>query len=103
MSAANGSYSRINVLVGSDWQVRCLPVPTRIAVLDIDAGDTQIPASIAGPDIRASGGGPHHPALSQPGLAQSGRDRRPDWLGPGGAPAGMAGAVRLFRGGAGAE
>jgi hypothetical protein len=54
VSAANGSYSRINVLVGSDWQVRCLPVPTRVAVLDIDAGDTQISVSIAGQEIRAS-------------------------------------------------
>jgi hypothetical protein len=54
VSAGNGSYSRISMLVGSDWQVRCLPVPTQTPVLDIDAGETQITVSIAGREIRAS-------------------------------------------------
>ena len=54
MSAGNGSYSRISMLVGSDWQVRCLPVPTQTPVLDIDAGETQVTVSIASREIRAS-------------------------------------------------
>ena len=54
MSAGNGSYSRVSVQVGSDWQVRCLPVTNQAPVLDIDAGETEISVSIAGREIRAS-------------------------------------------------
>ena len=54
MSAGNGSYSRVSVQVGSDWQVRCLPVTNQLPVLDIDAGETEISVSIAGREIRAS-------------------------------------------------
>ena len=54
MSAGNGSYSRVSVQVGSDWQVRCLPVTNQVPVLDIDAGETEISVSIAGREIRAS-------------------------------------------------
>lgn len=54
MSAGNGSYSRISVQVGSDWQVRYLPVPRQAPMLDIDAGETQVSVSIAGREIRAS-------------------------------------------------
>jgi hypothetical protein len=54
VSTGNGSYSRVSVQVGSDWQVRCLPVPTQTPVLDIDAGETQITVSIARREIRAS-------------------------------------------------
>jgi hypothetical protein len=54
VSAGNGSYSRVSVQVGSDWQVRCLPVTNQLPVLDIDAGETEISVSIAGREIRAS-------------------------------------------------
>jgi hypothetical protein len=54
VSAGNGSYSRISLQVGSDWQVRCLPVTNQAPVLDIDAGETEISVSIAGREIRAS-------------------------------------------------
>jgi hypothetical protein len=54
VSAGNGSYSRISMLVGSDWQVRCLPVTAQTPVLDIDAGETQLTVSIASREIRAS-------------------------------------------------
>jgi hypothetical protein len=54
VSAGNGSYSRVSVQVGADWQVRWLPVPKQAPVLDIDAGETQITVGIAGREIRAS-------------------------------------------------
>ena len=54
MSAGNGSYSRISVQVGSDWQLHCLPVPNRAPVLVIDAGETEVSVSIAGQEMRAS-------------------------------------------------
>jgi hypothetical protein len=54
VSAGNGSYSRVSVQVGADWQVRCMPVPKRTPVLDIDAGETEISVGIAGQEIRAS-------------------------------------------------
>ena len=54
MSGAQGSFSRVSVHVGSDWQVRCLMVAKQPPLLDIDAGETEIAVSMAGPDIRAS-------------------------------------------------
>jgi hypothetical protein len=54
VSAANGSYSRVSVQVGSDWQVRCITPAGQPPVLDIDAGETEISVSIAGREIRAS-------------------------------------------------
>ena len=48
MSMGNGSYSRVSVQVGADWQVRCVPVTKRAPVLDIDAGETEISVGIAG-------------------------------------------------------
>jgi hypothetical protein len=54
VSMGNGSYSRVSVQVGADWQVRCVPVSKRAPVLDIDAGETEISVGIAGQEIRAS-------------------------------------------------
>jgi hypothetical protein len=54
VSAGNGSWNRISLMVGADWQVRCLPITNQAPVLDIDAGETEISFSIAGREIRAS-------------------------------------------------
>ena len=54
MSEANGSYSRVSVSVGSDWRVRCLPMPGHSPVLDIEAGDIEVSFSLSTKDIRAS-------------------------------------------------
>jgi hypothetical protein len=54
VSGSVTSYSRVSVLVGSDWRVRCLPAPGYPPVLDIDAGETEISVSLAEKEIRAS-------------------------------------------------
>ena len=54
MSRALESFSQVNVSVGSDWQVRCLPGSGYPPVLDIGAGQIQVSVSLAEKEIRAS-------------------------------------------------
>jgi hypothetical protein len=54
VSAASGSYSRVSVQVGSDWQVRCVTPASQGPFLDIDAGQADISFGMAGQEIRAS-------------------------------------------------
>ena len=44
----------MSVHVGSDWQVRCLPLSGHPPLLDIGAGETEVSVSLAGQEIRAS-------------------------------------------------
>ena len=48
------SFAQVNVHVGSDWRVRCLPGSGYPPVLDIGAGQIQVSVSLAEKEIRAS-------------------------------------------------
>jgi len=54
VSRANGSFSRISVHAGSDWQVRCITSVSQPPLLDVDAGETNVSISVADLEIRAS-------------------------------------------------
>ena len=54
MSRALETFAQVNVSVGSDWQVRCLPGSGYPPVLDIGAGQIQVSVSLAEKEIRAS-------------------------------------------------
>ena len=55
MSRALETFAQVNVSVGLEWQVRCLPGSGYPPLLDIGAGQIQVSVSLAEKEIRASG------------------------------------------------
>jgi hypothetical protein len=54
VSEANGSFSHLNLYVGSDWRVRCIISAAQPPMLAVEAGGTGVSLCLASREIRPS-------------------------------------------------